>query len=317
MRKILSLFILLLVISCKKESKLIVDVSNIDVNIKLARFDTDFYTSTPQTLSNTKEKYPMFFPHENDSIWLAKISDSDEQSLFRETQKVYQDLGFLENQLSTLFQHIKYYNEGFEEPTIVTLLTNIDYENRVLFDGGLLLISLDNYLGTEHEFYGDFPDYIKQNNRKEHIIVDVANAIIEQQLPPNRERSFLNKMIYEGKKMYLLDAYLPRLSDREKIGYNEEKYAWAIQSEEDIWKYFIERELLYDTSSKLNKRFLDVAPFSKFYLGEDNLSPGRIGVWMGWQIVRSYMQNNDVSLSQLLQTEEDLIFKKSKYKPKR
>lgn len=318
MRKILSFLLLLLVVfSCKKENKLEVDVSDINVDLKLARFDIDFYNTTLETLSKTKEIYPMFFPHDIDSVWINKIQNKDEQELFAETQKVYTNLFFLKRQLEELFQHVKFYDKNFKEPIVITMLTNVDYENRVLFDSGLLLISLDCYLGANHEFYVDFPEYIKQNNRKEHIIVDVANAIINKQMLPNNERSFINKMIYEGKKMYLLDAYLPQVSDREKIGYSEVKFNWAKESEEEIWKYFIEKELLYDTNSKLNKRFLDVAPFSKFYLGEDNLSPGQIGVWIGWQIVRSYMENNDVSLPELLQTEEDIIFKKSKYKPKR
>ncbi len=318
MRKIISFLLLLtIVVSCKQENKLQVDVSNINVDLKLARFDIDFYNTKPETLSKTKEIYPMFFPHNIDSVWINKIQNKDERELFEETQKVYPNLSFLEMQLIDLFQHVKFYNKNFQEPVVISMLTNVDYENKVLFDSGLILISLDCYLGGKHEFYSDFPDYVKQNNRKEHIIVDVANAVINKQMPPNNERSFINKMIYEGKKMYLLDAYLPEVSDVEKIGYDPVKYNWAIESEEEIWKYFIERELLYDTDLKLNKRFLDVAPFSKFYLGEDNLSPGRIGVWIGWQIVRSFMENNDVSLPELLQTEEDIIFKKSKYKPKR
>ena len=124
-------------------------------------------------------------------------------------------------------------------------------------------------------------------------------------------------MIYEGKKMYLLDAYLPSISDKEKIGFIKEKMNWTKLNESQIWKYFIEKDLLYSTNTKLNKRFLEPAPFSKFYLSTDNSSPGRIGVWLGWQIVRSYMQKNDVSLPQLLQTDATEIFKKSKYKPKK
>ena len=124
-------------------------------------------------------------------------------------------------------------------------------------------------------------------------------------------------MIHEGKKMYLLDLYLPTISDKLKIGYLEQKLDWAITNEEDIWKYFIERKLLFSTDTKLNKRFLDRAPFSKFYLEDDNQSPGIIGVWLGWQIVRSYMQNNDVSLQQLLKINELDLYKKSKYKPRK
>ena len=84
-----------------------------------------------------------------------------------------------------------------------------------------------------------------------------------------------------------------------------------------LGKYFIENRLLYSTDSKLYARFVANAPFSKFYIDIDKDSPGRIGVWLGWQIVRSYMNNNSVNLQQLLQTNAEEIFKKSKYKPKK
>ncbi|WP_442265240.1 gliding motility lipoprotein GldB [Tenacibaculum sp. ZS6-P6] len=318
MRKIICLFIVgFIILSCKKEEKFKVDVSKITVDSKLYRFDIDFYTATEKTLPKVKEKYPLLFPHNNDSVWVNKIQNKDEQELFTEVQKKYTDFTAQVQKLKSLFQYVTYYNKKFVAPVVITMLTNIDYDNRVVYNGDFMLISLDCYLGASHEFYNDYPQYVKQNNTEDHIIVDAANAIVNVQLPPNTERSFINKMIYEGKKLYLLDRYLPNISDKEKIGYASEKFDWAVNSEEDIWKYFIERDLLYSTDSKLNKRFLDIAPFSKFYLGEDNLSPGRIGAWVGWQIVRSYMRNNDVSLQELLSKRGDEIFKKSKYKPKR
>ena len=124
-------------------------------------------------------------------------------------------------------------------------------------------------------------------------------------------------MIFEGKKMYLLELYLPTISDQEKIGYSSDKFNWANANEQQIWMYFIDRKILFSTDSKLNARFLENAPFSKFYMEQDNLSPGKIGVWLGWQIVRSFMEKNDVSLQELLKMNEDEIFKKSNYKPKK
>jgi uncharacterized protein YjaZ len=67
----------------------------------------------------------------------------------------------------------------------------------------------------------------------------------------------------------------------------------------------------------LANRFINPAPFSKFYLEIDNESPGRVGAWIGWQIVRSYMKNNEVSLKQLLVMDATEIFNNSKYKPKK
>ena len=319
MRYYFLFFVLLLFLnSCQKEVKKNVDTSNIDVEFMINRFEQDFYDHGGENLEELKNKYPLLFPDNTpDSIWMAKINDRDEQELYSETQKLYSSFSDIESELRSLFQHVTYYNPLFNTPDIITGLSNIDYDYRVIYNQELVFISLDVYLGSTHPFYGDFPSYIKQNNVRERIIVDVASAIIDSQIKPLTNRSFLAKMIHEGKKLYLLELYLPLKSEAVRIGYNKIKYDWALTNEEQVWKYFIENNLLYSTDTKLNKRFLEDAPFSKFYISEDKNSPGRIGQWIGMQIVRSFMANNDVSLSDLLLKNEEEIFKKSKYKPRK
>ncbi|WP_271406176.1 gliding motility lipoprotein GldB [Tenacibaculum soleae] len=320
MRKILALCVLVSsLISCQKEKsfKLNIDVSTIKTNVNIDRFDVDFYTTKPNQLNKLKTKYPLLFPKQPDSVWINKMNDKDERELFTETHKVYGNVGKLTEELTSLFKHVKFYNAKFKSPRVITMLTNIDYDNRIVYADSLLLISLDAYLGKKHRFYNDYPVYVKQNNEKEHIVVDVAKSIINAQILHRKQRDFINKMIYKGKKMYLLDAYLPNVLDAQKIGFSKTKLDWAKSNEEQIWKYFVEKDMLYSTSKELDKRFLDIAPFSKFYMEQDRQSPGRIGEFIGWQIVRSYMQKNDVSLQELVQKNEVEIFKKSKYKPRK
>ena len=319
MRYYFLFFVLLLFLnSCQKEVKKNIDTSNIEVEFMINRFEQDFYDHGGENLEELKNKYSLLFPDNTpDSIWKAKVNDKDEQELYRETQKLYSSFSDIESELRSLFQNVTYYNPLFNTPDIITGLSNIDYDYRVIYNQELVFISLDVYLGSTHPFYGDFPSYIKQNNVRERIIVDVASAIIDSQIKPLTNRSFLAKMIHEGKKLYLLELYLPLKSEAVRIGYNKIKYDWALTNEEQVWKYFIENNLLYSTDTKLNKRFLEDAPFSKFYISEDKNSPGRIGQWIGMQIVRSFMANNDVSLSDLLIKNEEEIFKKSKYKPRK
>jgi gliding motility-associated lipoprotein GldB len=312
------LMVLCLFFSCSDKNLNQIDVSKINVDFAVKRYDVDFYTATNQSLPELKQNYPYLFPKEfTDSLVFAKINDKQEQELFKETQKVYKDFSSEENEITSLFKHVKYYNSKFRAPNVVTMLSNIDYDSRVIYADSLLLISLDVYLGENHKFYGDYPKYIKENNTKKHMIVDVANTIIDKQVYLSNKRDFIAKMIQEGKKMYLIDMYLPSISDHEKIGYSQDKLNWATTNEEQIWMYFIDNKLLFSTDTKLNQRFLENAPFSKFYMAQDNLSPGKIGVWIGWQIVRSYMKHNDVSLQELLKIDESDLFNKSKYKPKK
>ena len=319
MKKLISVaFILFAVISCKQDKSHAIDVSNIEVSVIVNRFEQQFYTSNEGTLQEVKNKYPYLFPVNNpDSIWLQKINDKDEILLFQKSQEVFKDFSNEKTQIKSLFQHIKYYHPTFKSPKIITLITDLDYNNKVMYADSLLFVSLDMYLGKNDEVYMDFPPYLSKNYEKSQLVVDIAKSISNKYLQEKSRRQFMDIIVSEGKKLYMVDCYLPEVNDAQKIGYTQNELDWITMNEAQIWKYFIENKLLYSTNAELYKRFVEDAPFSKFYIDIDKDSPGRVGVWLGWQIVRSYMNNNSVTLQQLLQINGEEIFKKSKYKPKK
>ena len=124
-------------------------------------------------------------------------------------------------------------------------------------------------------------------------------------------------MVYFGKLLYFKDIIIPFKTDAEKIGYSEDQIKWAEANESQIWSYFIEKELLYSTDNKLPSRFIADAPFSKFYLELDNESPGRLGQYIGWQIVKAYANSTGIDVMTIMQKETEEIFRKSKFKPKK
>jgi len=307
-------------LSCKPKDKLDVDVSNISANVSVKRFEKIFYTAEPKDLQKIKKEFRIFFPHDIDSIWIAKMKDTLEQKLFHATMKEYADFSSEKEKLKNLFKHVKYYYPKFKEPLVITVMTNISYDQRVIYQNDTLYLSLDVFLGKDNPFYKkylDYPKYIINSFEKNQLIVNAAKEIARkvQILQPNR--SFVEKMIQHGKLLYTTKAFLPSVKEETIMDYTDDKYQWSKVNEKMIWTYFIEKNLLYSTDSKLEQRFLAVAPFSKFYLDIDNETPGRIGEWTGLQIVKSYMKNNDVSLQEMLKTPNQIIFKKSKYKPKR
>ncbi len=317
-RIIVFLMVLIVLISCTQDQKVNVEIVKINIDFKVDRFEQKFYTASELDLVSLKEEFPFLFPQSvKDTVWIQKMNNKQEQFLFDESEKVFDNFDVTKDELKSLFQHVKYQHPKFKEPNVITHISNLDYQYPVIYADSLLFIALDMYLGKNNEVYSDFPKYLSQNYTKEHLIVDVSNEINYRFYSKLKSRTFLDKIISEGKYLYASDLNLPSVSDYLKIGYTKDKLDWAAQNEVDIWKYFIENELLFSNDAKLDSRFIDIAPFSKFYQQSDNDSPGRIGVWIGWQIVRSYMRNNEVSLQQLMKTEPDYIFRKSKYKPRK
>jgi gliding motility-associated lipoprotein GldB len=238
------------------------------------------------------------------------------RELYSEVQKKYSNFDTVHSNLESLFQHIQFYFPETKTPKVITLISEMDYQNKVIYTDSLVLISLDLYLGKNHRFY-EFPDYLKQNFEPSQILPDLVSSFAVHKIKPPTDKTLLSQMIYAGKELYLKDILLPETPDEVKIGYKPDQQKWCQENESYMWSYFIEDKLLYSSDSKLSNRFINVAPFSKFYLEIDNQSPGRVGSWIGWQIVRAFMENNPISIQQLMTIDANELFQKSKYKPKK
>ena len=303
--------------SCDKKTKIEKAVEEIPLDIKVERFDKAFFETTPQDLPKLKLQYPFFFPAGNDDkVWIDKIQNPQWRELYTEVEKRYSNFEPQTAKIETLFKHIKYYFPKTKTPKVYTVIAEMDYQNKVIYAKNMLVISLEMYLGKDHKFY-EFPEYIKQNFQENQMLPDIVSSFSKNKIVPPTDNTLLSQMIYTGKELYIKDLLLPEYSDADKMGYKPEQIKWCQENEGYMWRYFIEKKLLYDTDQKLIPRFINPAPFSKFYLEIDNESPGRVGSWIGWQIVRSFMENNEVSLQQLLLIDNKELFEKSKYKPKK
>ena len=218
-------------------------------------------------------------------------------------------------ELETLYKHIHYYFPNAIIPKTITVATDVDYRNKVILADSLLFVSLSTYLGSDHYFYQGIARFHTKNFRKEQIAVDVAHAFAKAQISPPQSSQFVQEIIYEGKIIYLMEKLLSAIPKHEIFSYDPEELTFAQENEINIWEYFVSKELLFSTDKKLGSRFIDPAPFSKFYLDLDNETPGRIGRYIGYKIVSSYMENNDLPLRNMLLQNEETIFNNSKYKP--
>ena len=318
MKKYLFIFVVILFVSCFTEDKTEKNIASVPIDFEIIRFDKIFGTANTKDIPELKRKYPVFFPIQyHDSIWVQKILDTLQQQLYREVINKFPTDEKLHSDLLSLFQHIKYYFPQFKSPLVITIISDVDYKNKVITSDSLLIVSLDTYLGSNHPFYDGIPKYFSQNMKESQITPDIATSYAKQLISKPQHRFFLAQMIYFGKELYLKELWLPHISDAEKIGYTKDEFKWVEENETEIWRNFVENEILYSTDPKLTARFLNPAPFSKFYLEIDNDSPGRVGRYMGWQIVRSYMKKNPVKIHQLMMQDANQIFKKSKYKPKK
>ncbi|MCF6173320.1 MAG: gliding motility lipoprotein GldB [Campylobacteraceae bacterium] len=310
--------VLVVFISCNSESKLEEEIASISMNVSVERFDQLFANTTTEGLSELKNRYPFFFPKQyNDSIWEQKLTDTLQIELNREVANKFPKFNKETQQIESLFKHLKHYFPEFKKPRVITKTSFVDYRDKIVIADSLLIIALDTYLGDEHYFYEGIQQYITKNLKPSQIMPDIVDEYGQQLVSQPTSSTLLSQMIYFGKILYLKDLLIPESTDYDKIGYTETELLWVHENEIEMWRYFIEKELLFSTNPKLLAQFINPAPFSKFYLEIDNESPGRIGRYLGWQIVRSYAEKNEVPLRIMLSKDADEIFNASNYKPKK
>jgi hypothetical protein len=239
------------------------------------------------------------------------------QETYDECQMKYADIEWLTKGISNGYRRYRYFYPATEAVEFYTYVSG-QYEISVrFFDDNTLLISLDNYLGADFDLYKkmQIPQYISDRKDSVFLLSDIFRTLIAENFEWNEQPELLiDYMISAGKTYYFLDILLPTVKKEHKIGYSKEQWEFCKMNEDQIWRFFIEHNLLFSSDHKNIRTFISEAPFTNDFPRE---SPGRIGQWTGWQIVTAYMKNNpDVTLQELMNDRDyKNILQKSGYKP--
>jgi len=300
------------------------DISEVEIETKLKRFDQAFFETDSNQLEEKipqlASEYPEFFSGgTNPRFWRAQRSDEKQIALYRDIQTVFEDEEALNENLDFSMKHFYHYFPEADKIKFYGYVSNLDFEYPVLFADSVNFVGLDMYLGPEKPYYQSLPSYLAFYRQPTFMIRDAMAAIVNKLVERDgRNSTLLQDMLYHGRRLYILKKLMPQKSEAVIMKYTPEQLNFAEENERSIWSYFIENEALFDTSTDLKRRFIEVAPFSKFRTKFDNDTPGMIGRWVGLQIVEAYMNNHpQVSLKELAkETDAQKILKESKYRPK-
>jgi gliding motility-associated lipoprotein GldB len=313
------------------------DVSHINLDLKIERFDHDLYNGRNKNVEVTDsllhKKYGAFYEDfifkmvGNDSYTSRQVleglyADKAYSDLNHEVDSVFPNLKLTEAALTQTFKYIKYYYPKAPIPRFIGFLSGFAYQTPI--GDNYLGIGLDMFLGKDSKFYGalvhSIPLYVSKRFTPTYILPRATEYYVRENLfkDKDEDRTFLAKMIYNGKILYFMDQVLPEnMPDSVKIGYTQKQLEWCKTYESDIWGFYLESNLIYETDYAKIQVYLSDGPFTPG-LGEKNTSAPKLGIWTGWQIVRKYMKENpEVTLQQLMaDMDAQKILSKSKYKPK-
>jgi gliding motility-associated lipoprotein GldB len=333
--RVIMLLMLSLFVSCKQNKK--PDVTAIAVTAKIQRFDEHLFAGKGKDVNQTDaflaNKYGIFYKdyvnrivgdgsYSGAQILATLYKDQAYTDLNNEVKPVFKDMSLLEKDLSQAFKYIKYYYPKSSTPKFIAFVSGFAVQTPIGDD--YLGIGLDMFMGKNNKFYKGIvesvPAYISRRFAPEYVVPRLVETFSREELFPERDedRTLVAKMIHNGKILYFMDQVLEEnLSDSIKIGYTTDQLTWCQTYESDIWGFFLENDLLFETDYQKIQVYLSEGPFTPG-LGDKNQSAPKLGVWMGWQIVRKFMEENkNITLQQLMaESDAQSILTRSKYKPK-
>ena len=321
----------------KKNAPEPIETPEVKLDLKFERFEQDVFSHDQidsSAVMALRAKYGQFFDlwcirltgltqgygdHPNYG-YIAKnmndyIHDKYMREIYEESQKQYKDASFIKTESEDVFKRYSQLFPGKPIPEIVTYLS--PFATNVTTTDSVLGVGLHFYLGEKYRYYPTLglPLYMIKKFRKEYIINDMIKGWLDSEyLNDTVQSSCLNQMVYQGKALYALELLTPENDDTIKIGYSANQLEWSYANGAKIWAFFIEQQLLFSNNAKLYMKFINDGNGTSGFPKE---APAKLGAFIGWQIVRSYMKNNkNVSVSDLFKnTNAQDILSKSGYKP--
>jgi len=318
--------------------KKIPDVSGVTVELQLQRFDQDFFTldtnRIDESLQKLHAKYPGFLrdfiynilalppqPDSTDAVQRSITSFLHSyQPLKDSSDKLFSNMGDIYSQVKRGLQLVKYYFPGYKLPDrLITFIGPMDSYGNILTPNALA-VGLQLYMGSNYSLYQStagqelYPAYISRRFKKEYIQVNCMKTIVDDMFPDNSAgRPLIEQMVQAGKRLYMLDQFMPEAEDTLKTGYTQKQLEGCYKNEESIWSYLVQNDLLFVSDPSVVKDYMNDAPKTQAFGDE---SPGFIGQFVGWQIVKKWMgKNENVGLKELMETSPKTIFDQAKYKP--
>lgn len=232
--------------------------------------------------------------------------------------ETFPDIELVADEVRDVYQHYRYYFPEWMPVPTYTYVSGTYYNRPISIGDECVMIGLDFYLSNKDLVYDQigFPRYQSRRMQPVALTRDLAEAFYYHTYG-NRinQKSVLAEMVEHGKELYFIEAMNPSLPDSVILGYSRQQMEWAEDNEGAVWAAIVGNNMLYNNVLDHRRLLFNDGPFTAAF-GND--SPARLGDYIGLQIVRSYMTNNDVLFNEMMQiTDYQDVLEQSQYKPRK
>ncbi len=288
---------------------------------------------TPAQAKSFLKKNPLFakrfaqapqMPEDTVASVLVKFAQTPHMdTLYTFVKEVFGDYSQLKQELSNAFKHVKHYYPSFKIPKVKVAITGVgSFFGRDLYvSEDVIILSLDYFIGNQAKFKKyrpRQPSYILKRYAPAYIVPSIMQFIsVAYNKNDLQDRSLIADMVAYGKTWQFVKTMMPCISDSLITGYTARQLANVtdVDNKKVIWGHFLDKQVLFINTPYKKKAYTGERPYTA-EVGVGKECPGRIGWWVGWQIVRKYMKKFPKKTFQevMADTDSRQIFNNASYK---
>lgn len=313
-----------------------VDTSSVTIDpVKVHRLDQEFFgldtSNLVQGIDDIRKKHGIitdcflnnvicFSAVDSSDCFMALgdfITDHAMRGAWEDASKKFESgFGFLEEDITMAYTYFSVHFPERKLPKGVFIVFSGFNYNYISCEG-YYAIGMDWFMGQNDVYYDglNWPMYQRRKMEPQYMSAGFVKSWMMNEFPYSSEKNdVINRILYEGKIMYLQRALLRDAPDTIITGFSQAQLEWCELSEAEMWAKMIEDNMVYSESEEdLNHMVID-APFTPGFPRE---SPGRAGCWIGLRIVEAYMERfPETTLQELMDMNDGQMFlTQSKYKP--
>lgn len=326
------LLVLLTFVSCTKNNRFEIDTTKNRVEVKIHRFDTkllsldtaDIKVGVTELYKQFPEFTPVFVENVLDTtatdtsavghLFQQFLTDKSYKPVNKKANEIYTDVTDIETEISNAYTYIHYYFPEVQLPQVYFYVSG--FNRQIMMTEKFIGIGTDFYLGSDFPLYKNLTyEYMIGNMKRENIASDLVSATLFRMFAMHSEQDrLLDNMLFRGKIMYLLSVFMPQEKPEVLLGYSIQQWEWSEKFEKAIWTAMVDQKHVFSTDVQLIQKYMNDAPFTAPI---SQKSPARLGTFIGWQIVKSYMdKNKNVGIKELMNEENySRLLENSGYKP--
>ncbi len=242
----------------------------------------------------------------NDSVFYDAMIDyrldPGIQQMNKDMDSLFSDKKKMEETITDGFRHLKYHLPDCHLPKNIVFINTL-FQSGVFCTEDEIGIGMQQYLGKDNEIVKQLNPDVYYNWMKEafdirYVERDVLTGWIETHCVDEVDGSLAEHIVRWGKVLYLTEAAYPDVDESIILRYSKEDMEWAKKNEYAFWKYLVDEKILFKIDERTTRNMVGDGPFTPG-LPEDG-SPDRMGQFLGWRMVHSYMEQFDISVKELI-----------------